>query len=280
MLQYFKKYRTISMVLGSVIPVLIMVIWLVITKDSPVRSVMTAVVTFIGITILTTMAVQSIVGKKVEQETDRMLSLYNNECDPYAFVEAATEIASGMHAPFNDVTSWFLSFYALALLDCGRVDDAAEIGREMQESLQSAQNQGLKVILATNIEPLVLRLFGAEGALQLVESVLPDAESLAQSGNQKQQALFSSHQIFLESEHKTLQYMVDNDQYHLLEQFTAIFRNERYPMRLRAMNAKMAADLCNALGQRDAEIECLRFAADNGGRLPFVEEAAARLKNE
>lgn len=281
MLQYFKKYRTMSMVLSVGIPILLMVVWLTVTKNSPIQSsVMTVFVTFFGFVLLTTIAVQSVVGKKVERETDRLLALYNEDCDPFAFVDEAAEVAAGMHAPFNDVTSWFLSFYALALLDCGRVDDAAEIGREMQESLQTAANSGLKVVLATNIEPLVLRLFGAEGALQLVESVLPEAEALSQGGNQKQQILFSSHLNFLQSEQKTLQYMVENDQFHLLEQFTAIFRNERYPMRLRALNAKMAADLCNALGQRDAEVECLRFAAEHGGKLPFVQEAAERLGNE
>ena len=96
---------------------------------------------------------------------ERVLSLYNDSCDPQAFVEQGRAIAERIRPPYEENGSWFLSFYALALDDIGQRDEAVRIGQTMLSSARRAEDPAQKVSLLVNMDPLISRLFGAQQTL-------------------------------------------------------------------------------------------------------------------
>lgn len=269
MLPYFKKYT----ILMYVLPVLAMVVLttvLAYASGFALSSTLPGLlVSLAGLVVLTLLS-SRIFGNLANKKADELVALYNESCDPQAFVEQGAEVASTIEGPYTEAGSWFLSFYALALLDVGQVEPAAVIGSNMQKSAMEAADPRTRAAVMVNIEPLVLRLFGAQAALGVVAEAEAALASLAGPDAEQRRS-------FLAWERSLLTALVEGDEDRLLQTYSEVRLREVYPMRMRALNADAEAAICRRRGLSERERECLKFVVEHGNQLPIVPAARARL---
>lgn len=269
MLPYFKKYT----ILMYVLPVLTMVVLttaLAYGAGFALAATLPGLLVSLACLVVLTLASSRYFGNLADRKARELVALYNDACDPAAFVEQGAEVASTIEAPYTEAGSWYLSFYALALLDEGQTQPAAIIGSNMQASAARTDDVRVKSALLVNIEPVVLRLFGAQTALGVVaeaEAALagldgPDAEA---------------RRSFLAWEHELLAAICEGDEEFLLAKHAAVRANEGNPLRMRVLSADAEATIWRSRGNAPAERECLAFVVEHGGGLPVVPAAHARL---
>lgn len=269
MLPYFKKYA----ILMYVVPVLTMVVLTTVlayaTGFALSATLPGILVSLAGLVVLT-LASSRYFGNLANKKADELVALYNDSCDPQAFVEQGAEVASTIEGPYAETGSWFLSFYALALLDVGQMEPAAVIGSNMQRSAMQAADPRTRSAVMVNIEPVVLRLFGPEAALGVVEEA--EGALAALTGPEADQ-----RRSFLSWERTLLTAMLEGDEERLLQTYAEVRTRESYPLRLRVLNADAEAAICRHRGDAARERECLEFVVANGNQLPVVPAARTRL---
>lgn len=269
MLPYFRNYAFIAYILGVATPVILVTAlsWIFGFYIVSTLPGLLAAIILMAVSLLTA---KKVVTAKADRKADEMISLYNDACDPAAFVEAARGVAREIRPPYDGTGSWFLSFYALALDDLGQRGDAARIGQAMLSSAQMATDPQTKVAILVNIEPLVQRLFGVTQALEVVDQA---QEALAGSGDPDD----ASRMNFLDWERGILEAIRDGDDETLVQRFSSIRASASYPMRIRVSDALLEASVHKSRGDSAAERDCLLFVIQNGNRLPAVKLANERL---
>ncbi|MEE0844797.1 MAG: hypothetical protein U0L71_01220 [Eggerthellaceae bacterium] len=270
MLPYFRNYAFVGYVLGMAVPVLLVTAISWVTGFYIVYT-LPGLIAAILLLIIGLLTAKKIVTGLADKKAAVMISLYNDGCDPQAFVDASQKVVREIRPPYDESGSWFLSFYALALDDLGRRDEAARIGQTMLSSAQMAQDPQVKAGLLVNIEPLVQRLFGAEQALEVVQNAQMALAGAADADSQ-------SRLSFLKWEQGILEAILDGDGETLITRFSGIRTSLNYPLRIRVSYAILEASLHKARGESDRERECLEFVMQNGGKLPAVQLASRRLQ--
>ena len=270
MLPYFRTYAFVAYIVGVAAPVLLItgLSWIL---DFYVVSTLPGLISAILLMIISLLTAKKIVTGMADRKTSEMLSLYNDKCDPQAFVNASQTVVREMRPPYDETASWYLSFYALALDDLGKREEAVRIGQAMLSSAQMAQDPKVKAALLVNIEPLVQRLFGVQQALDVV---VQGQEVLAGSTDPDDLNRVS----FLKWEQGILEAIFDGNDAVLIERFSGIRMSTGHPMRIRVSYALLEASVRKSRGEKGKERECLEFVVANGGKLPAVGLAQERLK--
>lgn len=269
MLPYFRNYAFIAYIIGVATPVILVTAlsWIF---GFYIVATLPGLIAAILLMIVSLLTAKKIVTAKADRKADEMISLYNEKCDPAAFVESARVVASEIRPPYDGTGSWFLSFYALALDDLGQRNDAARIGQAMLSSAQMATDPQTKVAILVNIEPLVQRLFGVVQALEVVDQ----AQAVLAGSTDPDDV---SRMNFLNWERGILEAIRDGDDEALVRRFSAIRGNDGYPMRVRVSDALLEASVHKSRGNAADERECLLFVVRNGNQLPAVKLANERL---
>ena len=271
MVHYFPKMRILSFAIGCGIPIAaLLVYWFgfggMIGFTDPVGMVLLALLIFGPILSF------NFFNRRASAEFDRIMNLYNEDCDPQAFVDEGALIVQNAQSPYNPFEAWFLSFYALALLDVGRAEEAAQIGKNMQDFAESAENNEEKASYLVNIIPLVLRLFGPAAGLSVIDRALEIVQNNPAPNSAEQEG-------YLISQKRMVEAVENHDAAYLLERCEAIRTNAsgNQQMRVRVLEAEQEAQLREITGDAVGARECWQFVADNGNRLPSVEEARRHL---
>lgn len=268
MLPYVKNYALIAYILSIVVPIGLITAasWL---TGFYLPSSIPGIIVSVALLAACLLAAKNISNRLANAKVEQMLSLYNDACDPQAFVVAGRDVAARIQPPYEENGSWFLSFYALALDDAGQREEAVRIGQAMLSSAQRTVDPQMKVSLLVNIEPLVQRLFGANQALEVVEAAFA---AISESG-----VPMPEQTSFLEWERGTLQAVRDGKDDVLVSRFSSVRVNPTSPMRLRVSDALLEAALHKARGEAADERTCLEFVVANGNKLPAVALAKERL---
>ncbi len=270
MLPYFKKYVIWCCVVAVAVPVVTSTAYAAVTGTIMAASLPG----LIGLLVLlfgSMMAAQSFFGRKADERTEAMLARYNDQCDPEGLTDAATEVVVAMQQPYNVMASWFLTYYAQALLDEGKTDRARAIEEAMLRSIDAAKNDSIRLGVLMNAVPLVTKTQGAAAALALVERGLDIVPTL-QQGPQTSDPL-----KFLNDQKTLLQAAVAHDDAALRSLYGRVHDDAALPMRIRVESAWKEAQACHGLGDVARERECLEFVASNGGRLALVAPARKQL---
>lgn len=269
MLPYFKKYLIAAYALSVLIPVASLAAFSVVMGGNVVKT-LPGLFSSLMLFVACLYALPRIMGQQADRKADAIVSLYNDACDPPAFLEQAAVPAGAVKAPYTEAGSWFLSFYALALADEGRAEEAARIGENMRASAAQTQDPKVRAALFVNMEPVVLRLLGAQVALGVVE----EAERLLAGAMDEESA---QRRNFLAWERSVLGARLDGDDDVLAEKFEHVRSQAAYPLRMRVLAAADEAEVRRRQGDAARERECLRFVAEHGNRLPAAAAAQARL---
>ena len=269
MLPYFRSYALVAYILGVSVPVLLVtaISWafgFYIVSTLP--GMLAAIILFIACLL----SAKKIVTRICDDKAQKMISLYNDSCDPEAFLQAGGQVAKEIRPPYEENGAWFLSYYALALDDTGQRDEAARIGQAMLSSVQLANDPSQKLGMLISLEPLVQQLFGAQSALELIdqaEELLSNSVSADDEDRRK----------FLTWERGVLEAVRDGDDAALITRFSTIRNTPSYPLRVRVNDAVLEASIHKARRDTLRERECLQFAANYGNKLPSAALARTRL---
>lgn len=269
MLPYFRTYAFVAYIIGVAAPVMIITAlsWVI---GYYVVATLPGLIAAILLMIVSLLTAKKIVTKLADRKADEMIALYNDKCDPAAFIQASQNVVREIRPPYDETGSWFLSFYALALDDMGQREEAARIGQTMLSSAQLATDPHVKVGILVNIEPLVQRLFGVEEALEVVAQA---QDAIAGSADPDD----ANRMSFLNWERGILEAIRNGDDETLIQRFSGIRNTPSYPMRVRVSDALLEAALHKSRGDVSHERECLDFIIANGNKLPAVDLARQRL---
>lgn len=269
MLQYFKRYNIYVAIVAVVLPMVASTVWPLATGQMMASSigglvglfVLFAIGLFVGYAIF---------GRRADAETEKYLASYNDDCDPQALVESGAKLAAAIPTPCDQSGSWFLGYYAQALLDLGRTDQAMAILAGLKASMQAAKTPSGKVGILVNVLPLAEKAEGPKVALELADE---GVELCRQAGD----AGAAQMRDYLESQQKVLRAELSDDPADIAKLAGGIAGSDRYPMRIRVEYAWREASAQYKLDDLAEEKRSLEFVAKNGGKLALAQKAAERL---
>lgn len=270
MLPYFKKYSILAAAGGAAMTVLIISIWSSLVGTYVVSTV-PGLLAALALLVVCSIWAANVANRMADGKAANLVALYNEACDPAAFVEQGSSVARAIKSPYSEQGTWYLSFYALALADEGRSEEAADIGKSMLEAARMATDPDKKSSILVNVEPVILRLFGPEAAL----GVIAEAEASAQAAG----AGDGARARYLSWERGLLEALRDGDENALAKKYAHVRMGEGYPLRMRVIDALAEAAIHRRRGDVSRERECLEFAAERGGGLPAAREARERLSS-
>lgn len=266
MLQYFPKMKLTAFAIGCGIPVAIALIFWFGFGGSIGMSFAGMVV--LALLIFGPILTFNVFNRRADARFEALMDLYNDQCDPQGFIDQAQPLVSRFTEPYGAFEAWFLSFYALALLDVDRTEEAAKIGKNMQDFALATEDSDEKLSLLVNILPLVLRLFGPQAGL----NVIRQAQEIIGENPTPNNA---NRANYLESQRLMVEAVENNDAAYLLERCKSIRENEfgGQQMRVRVLEAEKEAQIRELQGDHAGARECWEFIIENGNGLPCVREA-------
>ena len=211
-------------------------------------------------------------SRKADADVTAMVDLYDIGCDPKAFTDEAVSVVANVEVPNTEPGSWLVANYALALADQGRLEDAAAYGKSMNDcaDVLADGHPEIASTIYVNMEPLVLRLFGAQQAFGIMDRAMECMSRVSDPSAEDKRR-------FIQWESDLLQAMVSGDIPQLLQKHSHVRMGVLFPMRMRVLNAHAESVIHRNLGDFNSERICLEFVVANGNKLPVVASARARL---
>ena len=203
-------------------------------------------------------------------DEDKVFLITRNVPDAKRLVDAGAKLAEAIPTPCDQSGSWFMGYYAQALLDLGRRDEAMGILAGLKASMQAAKNASAKVGILVNVLPLVEKAEGPKAALDLADEGVGLCDQAGDAGA-------SQMRDYLESQRKVLRVELSDDPAGIARVAGGIAGSDRYPMRIRVEFAWREASAQYKLGDLAEEKRALEFVARNGGKLALAQKAAERL---
>ena len=269
MIGFYRRYVIIACVVAGCIAVGTMTVWTLVAGYNVSGTIPGLIVSLVVLFVSLGVMVR-IMARKADQKTAEYISLYNDQCDPEAFLAAGQDLADVITVPFNEPGSWFMSYYAQASLDAGQTERAKNIEESLYHSIDQANIPLIQAAIIANLVPLAEKVVGYADTLPLLErgiSLIADDQD-PQSVTRRQ---------YLESQRAFVEAQINHDEESLLRLFNQTVPNDLIPMRIRVEYAWQEARIHYAQGDQDAELRCLQFVADHGNRLALTQQARQRL---
>ncbi len=269
MLPYFKKYSILACVIG-VVPGLVLTTVYPLFTGTIMASTIGGLLLLLAVFVMSMTVGVNLMERRAERETDALLALYNVDCDPQALVERGRALAANITFPCRDAGAWFMSYYAQALLDAGRTEDAKAIEQGLRQSMLAAKKPQAKVGILVNLVPLADKLDGTQAAMALIDEGLQ-----LTAGDPTPVA--AERRSFLESQQKIMQVREAGDAQAAASLDASIVGSDAYPMRIRVEAAWAQARAYFKLGDAARERSALDFVVRNGNALALVAQSRQRL---
>ncbi|MDO4183509.1 MAG: hypothetical protein Q4E12_07915 [Coriobacteriia bacterium] len=270
--------KTVILAYNAAVIVPLVAVSLVSTiMGTPIIATVPGLIGTIILLIACLLMVHTTLRRKMSDSTTKLVDAYDLHCDPEALTTGGGKLAYNIMQAreqgdkLGPGDAWFLCYYALASIDTGEASSAEKIAAAVLEDSQDQKKFADQANMLVNLEPLVLRLRGAQDAL----SLLVKAEELIEYDTSGAAQQLKGYIGF---ERPILQALVDGDQDTLLEKFTAVMHSENQPLRIRVLDADAAASIYRQRGDESSELEALHFVELYANKLPVAQTAAARLE--
>lgn len=268
MLPYFKRYSIYVCVIAVALPVAASTAWPLLTGQMMASQigglvgmlVLFAAGLFIGYAVF---------GRRADALTESYLAKYNDDCDPQALIDEGASLAKAIRTPCDQSGSWFLGYYAQALLEVGRADEAKAVRSGLRESVDAAKTPAAKLGILVNLLPLEEKVEGDAAAAALAEEGAALCEQMGDAAGQLGE--------FVDGQRKVIEAKLSDDPEKLASLAEAVRESDRYPARIRVEYAWQEASARYRLGDSEGERLCLRFVEENGGSLALARKARERL---
>lgn len=266
-LTYFKRYEIAACAIAVAIPLVVVFIWSTIEGRAmgftAAGAGVSVVLLLAGLFVFT-----RVFARAAQAKLEKLVSLYNDDCDVAAFLEGSSKIAESAEPPLGELPAWFLSFYACALINVDRKSEAAKFGLMIQDSVKDTPTDEAKIALYADLVPLVKSLFDNNRVIALIDEAL----SLPNLGDD---IITQQRRAYLSWSREVAQAELAHDESKLIGLYRSIWDNHDQCTRLRVLYAAKEGELHAAAGNRDAAAGCMRFVADNGKDLPAAQTARA-----
>lgn len=227
----------------------------------------TSLLLFVGTTVVALLYFK----RKSTVDVDTLLDVYNESCDPGAFVEQSQLYVNGMQAPYDSTSSWYMSYYAQALLDLGQVQQAQKIEQDMYESIRDANDVEQQAKIVVNLVPLARKLLGSSDTVPIIQKGI----ELLNSGIAVKDGF--AYESYLQNQLVICTALAEQDDAKLIRFYSSSRTNETLPLRIRVEQAWEEAQIHYRAGDTAHEVECLEFIVAHGNKLAFVRAAQDRL---
>lgn len=269
MLIYFKKYIALIAAIGIVVPGIVSIVYSALT-NTMLESEIWGIAVLVGLFAASVLISFNLLERRAEKQVEKLISLYNADCDPEAMVSKGAKLAKALTFPITEEGAWFMGYYAQALLDMGDREGAARIEQGLRQSVIAAKAPLAKVRILVNLVQLAEKLGTLQDSLDLIDEGL---EIIA--GNDDPAAV--QRQNFLLSQKKIIEARMSRDANVLIGIDDAIKSNSFYPMRVRVEYAFNGAQVASKMGNTLMEQMNLEFVVNNGNKLALVPRAQAAL---
>lgn len=270
MFSFNRKYMFMATGAGLVVTALVQTIYSLATKQAMAATLPGLALSLALFIVVTAFAAMHF-SKRANEDADSLIALYDELCDPQAFADQGKATASAMTVPYDASSSWFMSYYAQALLDLGITQNAREIERAMYESVAESKKAEEQAQIITNLVPLSLKVLGPADTLPIIAKGL----DLLNAGP----ALKLAPAIaFLENQQVIANAQVNKDDEKLVRFYNSTRLNEEVPLRIRVEQAWDEARIHYRTGNAEAERACLEFVVAKGNKLALVQPAKDRLR--
>ena len=269
MLAYYKRYAIISCVVAVAVPLAVSTAYAAVTGKIMAAS-LDGLIVLLLLLFGTMVLMQGVFARRVDGRTAQLLALYNDDCDPEAFVEQGRAVADAITEPYDVTGSWFMTYYGQALLDAGKSDQARKVAEALRESVAAARKPQAKVGIIANAVPLVAKVDGPKAALDLV------GEGLELAGGQDADPA-DSRVVFLRGQQRLRQAEAADDDAELRSFYEKSVADAAVPERLRVESAWKLARLAFRSGDAATERRMLRYVVSHGGKLALVAPARKQL---
>lgn len=277
MLKYVSKYRTMYFVLCPIIAIALITAASAITGGATFTTI-PGILVSACIVAVTYVVGWRIVDKAATAFAEKDVALFNDDCDPEAFIEAAQGFIPTMQKPYDRWSAWYLSPYALALIDAGRTPDAQQIVDNMHDSLGQTTDPATLTALYVNLYPPVKELYSRDLAtwcLDQAEQSIANAPEPKKAEDAKKQA--ENRQYLSWARRLAAAEDANNDSY-LLQLHQSVVANDVNPQRARVQSALAAADCAKHLGDAEEERRFLEYVIQHGNKLKAVQAAKEQLE--
>lgn len=269
MLPCFKKHVMAVCAIAILLPVIASTLWPLLTGQMMAASLGGLLLQFAlffgGLAVG-----YRIFERRSERMADGFVRLYDQDCDPEAFLAKGSAVAQAITFPCNDQCAWYMGCYAQACLDAGRRSEAERIYAGLQESVRALKQPIRRCGVIVALIPLVEKMGTLSEAQDMVEEGL---RLISQDGS----ADASVMRQYLQSQAKVVQARRSGDLAALVKLDEGVVGSPSYPMRSRVEFAWDAASACFRLDRPEDERRYLRFIVDHGGSLALVPLAEKRL---
>lgn len=269
MLAYYKRYAIISCVVAVAVPLAVSTAYAAVTGKIMAAS-LDGLIVLLLLLFGTMVLMQGVFARRVDGRTAQLLALYNDDCDPEAFVEQGRAVADAITEPYDVTGSWFMTYYGQALLDAGKADQARKVAEALRESVAAARKPQAKVGIIANAVPLVAKVDGPKAALDLV------GEGLELAGGQDADPA-DSRVVFLRGQQCLRQAEAAGDDAELRSFYEKSVADAAVPERLRVESAWKLARLAFRSDDAATERRMLRYVVGHGGKLALVAPARKQL---
>ncbi len=270
MLPYVKKYVIVACVIAVVIPLVVSTAWPLFTGQIMAASVgglILLLALFFGGFLVSV----RVMGRKADELVDGYIALYDEKCDPQAFVDASRDIASSVVVPFTPSGAWFIGYYAQAMLDLGFVEKAEKLRDAMFDTIAKSKKASDQISMIVDLVSLMTKLEGPEETLPVVEKgiELIGAPAELDAAVQKD---------YLTSQAQILRARMNGELDKLATLYADVVSRELVPMRIRVECAWEEARIHFNAGDAARERDSLEFVVGHGNKLALVAPARARLE--
>ncbi len=269
MLPYFKKYTIYVCIIAVALPVITSTVYSL-AYGQIMASSFSGMLIEIALLFLGMIIGFNIFERKAEAKTSALLATYNDACDPEKLVHDGAQLASNISFPCNESGAWYLSTYAQALLEVGRIDEAQKIYDGIEHSIEAARKPEAKAGTLVNLVPLSEKMRTLDETISLIEKGLDLLRGQTSGAATERRAYLNSQKMVFDARKK-------GDLHDVVKLDEVVKTNPGYPMRVRVEYAWNEGSAFYRLGNKEAERENLAFVIEHGGSLKLVGQAQTRL---
>lgn len=211
-----------------------------------------------------------VVRNKMRTDIFRIARILEEDCDPARFVQEAQPLIPAMHNVQGNMEVWFLTYYALGLVEAGRVKEAADLVEELRNATMQLKPGIERAQYLMHLEPAARAVFGDSVALAIMDEAIRLIESDPRIPS-------DSLPAYMKWERDSLTALRDGNIPLLEQQLLSSRNNEKCSWFLRVRCASSLADIYRAQQDEQREREELAFVLEHGEKLSQGISAQARL---
>lgn len=222
-----------------------------------------------------------------------MVSLYENDCNPQAFVDKFDSVLDTFSPRFDINEVWTLSAYARALFEIGEEEKARVLLDSFREQVERSEHPEEKGPMMVNYEPLVFMLEGVDAALMLLDRAQGAVEEIPEvrkkqrkdgflTAPELREDLLSSPDMrarltYIEVERRFLSAFKAGDVRTLEKEKRAAFEDDGTSNVLKARYAYALAEVYYESGDESKARKAFEDTVHVGGELRCAREAKKRI---